>query len=108
MTNKKLKKYLLKEGFENIGGDNTGTMYETEHICIFLYNKNERRRISFGHSADGNYVIANANIDQIKGIITLFKHAIFSPCELGKVPKVEFKLSLLRLLDNFFDSQPTA
>lgn len=77
MKNNQLKQFLLKQGLKDIGGDETGDMFENDHVCVFLYKEDDKRDVSFGHSEDGYYSIENATLEQIQSVISIFKVAIF-------------------------------
>ena len=108
MTNKELEKYILKQGFKDVGGDGEGEMYITDDICIFLLRRGNKRTLSFGHSTDGYYDLENPTIQQIKFIISIFKKAELIPAEMGKIPKRQFHLTILELMKDYVQKQEEA
>src|SRR3990167_6192169 len=102
MKNKDLEKFLLKNGFENVGGDNEGEMYDSDHVTVFLDSNDPKRSVSFGHSSDGYYNIKNATEEQIETIISIFKCAEFIPCSEECIPKERFKVAFAEILKNFY------
>ncbi len=105
MKNKDIKKILINEKFDDDGGDDDVNCYSTDHISIMLYNKIEKRTLSFGHGEGGYYHIKNPTIEQIKSVITIFKEASFIDTEQDIVPKIQFKLTILNMLEDFYESK---
>jgi len=97
MTKKEFKEFLLAKGFEDIGGDNDGQMYETEHVGVFVHRRGNSATLTFGHSNSGYYRISKPTFEQIISVIDIFKTAEFDGLD-DKIPKKQFLLAIIDYL----------
>jgi hypothetical protein len=103
--NKEIVKFLLKEGFEDQGGDEYGEAYDdNKHISVFVYKKKKGASLCFAHSLSGYYEILNADIDQIELVIDIFKKAEFITVETLP-PSRGFKLAVVSILKDFVENK---
>lgn len=99
--------FLLSKKFKNINEDEEGIVYENEKLDIGVYLglKKLSIEISFGYSGDGSYKIKKASLQQLKDVVSTFKVAKFDDFADGKIPKIQFKLTLLNILSNYLKNE---